>query len=264
MDRLHRELHRLYAPRLRGEPDARPGLPELVAADGRLRAIVLELARPADWDLLAVAWKGVQTELELPPPAIAVNGRDAYQLWFSLAEPLPADQALAFAEALRRRYLAEVRVERVGRMPWVDPALPQPVRHAAAVPAPQAGTGRWSAFVAPDLAPVFAAEPWLELPPNPEGQARLLAGLASIPVADFQRALARLQPAVAPVQEEAAACSPGPADAAPVDLQAAAADAHRDPRRFLFDVMHDARVPLALRIEAAKALLPGFTGPQRP
>ena len=76
MDRLHRELHRLYAPRLRGEPDARPGLLKLVAADGRLRAIVLEVARPADWDLLAAVWKGVQTELELPAPAIAVNGQD--------------------------------------------------------------------------------------------------------------------------------------------------------------------------------------------
>jgi len=262
MDRLHRELHRLYAPRLSGEPGARPGLPGLVAADGRLRAIVLELARPADWDLLAAVWKSVQTELELPAPAIAVNGRDGYQLWFSLAEPLPAAQAMAFAEALRRRYLAEVRVERVGRLPWVDAALPQPVRHAAPVPAPQAGSGRWSAFVAPDLAPVFAAEPWLELPPSPEGQARLLAGLASIPAADFQRALARLQAAVAPVQE--AAGSPGPAGAEPVEVQAADADDHRDPRRFLLDVMHDARVPLALRIDAAKALLPGFTGPQRP
>ena len=71
-----------------------------MAPDGTVRAMVLELVRPADWTLLSTLWRGVQTDLELPAPAIAVSGIDAYRLWFSLAEPASAAQARAFLEAL--------------------------------------------------------------------------------------------------------------------------------------------------------------------
>ena len=52
------------------------------------------------------------------------------------------------------------------------------------VPQLQAETGRWSAFVAPDLAAVFGDEPVLDIPPGDEAQAELLAsgllGMAQI------------------------------------------------------------------------------------
>jgi hypothetical protein len=215
MNRLPAELHRLF------------DLPAGPAGAG-VRAMVLELARPADWEALAAVWRGVQADLELPAPAIAVNGRDGYQLWFSLAEPVAAPQAQAFLAALRERYLGTIAAARVGiTLPAGDvlPPLQQP-------------SGHWSAFVAPDLAPVFADEPWLDTPPNAEGQADLLARLQRIKRADFEATLGRLGPATAP--------------AAPAPRTTAAT---QDPRSFLLAVMNDESVALGLRIEAAKALL---------
>ena len=256
MNRLQRELHRLYVPAAAsGEaPDATA--PRLIDAQGRVRAMVLTLAAPADWPTLAPVWSSVQSDLDLPAPAIAVSGRDGHQLWFSLAEPVPAAQAQAFLGALCRRYLAEIKPARLSLMPSADAASAQPALHADLVPAEQPSTGHWSAFVAPDLAPVFADEPWLELPPNPEGQAQLLARLQSIRPGDFEQALARLWPAPAPVVAASDTTASDAAVAGPTDACLAAAGPWLDPRRFLLAVMNDSSVALALRIEAAKALLP--------
>jgi len=113
MNRLQAELQRLYF--------SGPEEPALAGADGRVRAMVLELARPASWDRLATLWRGVQADLELPAPAIAVSGIDGYQLWFSLSEPVPAARATAFLESLRRRYLGDVAPERIGMKASVLP-----------------------------------------------------------------------------------------------------------------------------------------------
>ncbi len=242
MNRLQQELQRLYG------PQADPGLgldaPGLV--DGQVRAMVLDLARPADWAVLSAVWGGVQSDLGLPAPAIAVNGSDGCQLWFSLLAPVPAPRAAAFLEALRRRYLGPIAPDRVALLPALDAAAAGPPQHARPVPALQAGSGLWSAFVASDLVPMFNDEPWLDIPPNPDGQAQLLAPLKSIPPAAFDEALQRLRPTAEPA-------APGAASNA-----AAQASASLDPRRFLLDVMNNDRLDLALRIEAAKALLPSF------
>ena len=263
MNRLPSELHRLYAAQAPG-PDTAPEALRLIDGSGRVRAMVLSLARPADWQALAKVWQGVQVDLDLPAPAIAVSGTDAYQLWFSLAQPLPAAQALAFLESLRLRYLGDIKPQRVGLMPSMDGASPPRLQHADTVPALQA-SGCWSAFVAPELAPVFADEPWLETAPNPEGQSSLLARLASIPLADFELALQGLSPAQA--------SAPGPpasvpalvldAVASPIGQRKAATGPWLDPKSFLLEVMNNDAVELRLRIEAAKALLPHVdtTGP---
>ncbi len=81
---------------------------------------------------------------------------------------------------------------------------------------------------------MFGDEPWVDLPPVPDGQADLLSRLTSINAADFRAAAERLGAAPQPP-------APQPAEA--------------DPRGFLTRVMNDESVPLALRIEAAKALL---------
>jgi hypothetical protein len=206
--------------------------------------MVLELARPADWAALSKVWQGVQADLELPAPAIAVSGTDGYQLWFSLSEPVPAPQAMTFLESLRVRYLSDIKTQRIALMPVADAASPLHAVHAMMVPALQANGSHWSAFVAPDLAPVFAEEPWLDIPPGPEGQSDLLSRLKSIPAADFQRALERLRPATVPGAALPASGSTERVGASP------------GPKRFLLDVMNDETVALGLRIEAAKALLP--------
>lgn len=262
MNRLPSEMQRLYLPSASDCPGTGADESGLVDAGGRVRAMVLELARPADWPAVWRVWQGVQADLELPAPAIAVNGIDGYQLWFSLVEPVSAQQAAAFLESLRIRYLGEIRSTRIGLLPAVDPSSAAPVRHAGPVPAQQAGGEHWSAFVAPDLAPMFADEPWLDMPPNPDGQAVLLSQLDSIPLADLQYAEQGLRPTVSNRPAGPASALAGPAAAQRTGL--APADARRDAKRFLLDVMNDHTVALRLRIEAAKALLPYVDEPPRP
>ncbi|HEY9192734.1 MAG TPA: hypothetical protein VIO81_07650 [Methyloversatilis sp.] len=242
MNRMQSEWYRLYLP---DAPDQAAGEPGLIDAGGRVRAMMLELAGPADWDAVARVWQGVQVDLALPAPAIAVSGIDGYQLWFSLLEPVPAARAHAFLDALRVRYLHAVAPARIRLLPTVDAAVP---RHAGTVPAQQAQSGCWSAFVAPDLAPMFADTPWLDIEPSQDGQADLLSGLQSIKDADFRKALERL----------GSVTTPATADAGAADTGSVSKPACPDPKRFLLDVMNDAAVALELRVEAAKALLPYF------
>jgi hypothetical protein len=271
MDRLELEMLRLYG--LQADRDGLPdGAPHGAGPAGSgattrvrtgvrtgVRTFVLETLRPADWPALSRLWQAVQGELALPAPAIAVSGADGHQLWFSLAQPVAATAAAAFAAALQARYLADVPAARLrcwpgtegkGAGPGGDPADSPP--WPAPQPEPRGDSGLWSAFVAPDLAGLFTEEAGLALPPGPGGQADLLSRLRSIEPADFERAVALLQPAPpsgSPPTEPAAA----PPASAPGGT----------PERFLQDVMNDERVDLALRIEAAKALLgarPGAAG----
>jgi hypothetical protein len=263
VDRLASEWRRLYAA---SADDAAA----LVDAQGRVRCMVLALGRPADWPLLKSVWQAVQTELHLPAPGIAVSGTDSYQLWFSLAEPVPAAQAHAFLTVLCERLLGDVPARRLQLWPEVHAGVDAAagttkatptVRHAAPIPAQTAQPDQWSAFVAPDLAPVFADTPWLDIPPNAEGQAELLARLSPIAPRPWREAVAHW-PTAAPTLDTAAASGPAPeantAPTEPLPLPAHGAALNAPglgPRAFLQHVMHDPSVALALRIEAAKALL---------
>lgn len=266
MNRLQSELQRLYLPQAGEGGHNDPDRPCMVDALGQVRAMVLELARPADWAALSKVWQGVQADLALPAPAIAVSGKDGCQLWFSLADPVPAPLARAFLEGLRGRYLGETKTQRLGLMPTLDASSPPQALHARTVPQLQADSGHWSAFVAPDLAPVFAEEPWLDLPPNLDGQASLLSRLACIPPDDFQRVMERLAPVVTPVHSHPSSDATGSASAGVDRAHDASvpAGAGLTPKRFLLDVMNDDTVALALRIEAAKALLPYCEGARTP
>lgn len=250
MNRLQSELRRLYLPRgAAGDgPDA--AAPGLVGARGTTRALVLEIAARAGWDTVSRTWRGCQVELELPAPAIAVSGTDGFQLWFSLAEPVAVSDAHAFLQSLCMHFLAEVDPRHLRLLPAADAAATAGAVHAALVPAKQAHPQeeRWSAFVAPDLAPLFSETPWLDIAPGVDGQADLLSRLASIGRTEFEAAAARLRPR---------STSESPAQA-PASMPEAAAPAGTglDPRSFLLRVMRDESVSLALRIEAAKALLP--------
>ena len=260
MSTLQTELDRLYRPHQRHSPDPQRTEPGLITPDGRVRALVLELGRPADWTVLSVLWRGVQTDLELPEPAIAVSGIDAYQLWFSLAEPVSALQAGAFLESLRVRYWSQVAPARVSKWPWVDASNPANIKHALLAPALHQATGRWSAYVAPDLAAIFAEEPWLDLAPNPEAQAKVLSRLECIKPAVFQAALEQLSPGSG-VQTSAPTLIHDEKTGDPLSrkTQAPASPGNGPgPKDFLLRVMNDQTVELHLRIEAAKALLPYF------
>jgi len=240
MTRLQAELQRLYGFSQTPPSDADAN------GNGGLRAAALELSAPADWQAMGQLWRGVQADLGLPAPAIAVSGRNGYQLWFSFAQPLPASRAAAFLEALRLRYLGDLAAGRLACLPARAEAYADADgADALTLPPQQLTPERWSAFVAPDLAPVFAEEPWLDTAPGMEGQADLLMRLESIQSADLGVALERLGAAPAAVMSVPV---PVPGDAATdAPMQQA--------RRFLLAVMNDESVALALRIEAAKALL---------
>ena len=225
MNRLDTETRRLF------------GTDSEADAEGRVRHMVLGVSGPADWPPLGAVWRGVQADLDLPAPAIAVNGVDAFELWFSLADPLPAGTAAAFLEALCRRYLPDIAAARRRTWPTHEAGLSvEPAR----IPQLQGTTGRWSAFVAPDLAAVFGDDPSLDLPPGDDAQADQLSLLKPVTRSEIDAAMARLAPEPPPV---AAARPVGPSGA------------RDDPRRFLLDVMNDPSVAMALRIQAAQALL---------
>ena len=240
MNRLDTEHQRLFS------------TDDATLAEGLVRRMVLGISGPADWPQLGAVWRGVQADLDLPAPAIAVNGVDAFELWFSLADPLPADTAAAFLDSLCARYLPELAASRRRLSPSPEPGLNvEPAR----VPQLHPETGGWSAFVAPDLAAVFGNEPSLDIPPGDDAQADLLSRIKSVTRAEFQIAMARLTPEPSPFLHE-------PGFAAPPRVPAAGASRggpsthYDDPRQFLSDVMNDASVAMELRIQAAKALLP--------
>ena len=253
MTRLQSELDRLYLARPSAHSAAAALQSPLIDPSGRVRALVMAVTLPLSWKVLSKAWHGVQTELDLPAPAIAVDGTDGFQLWFSLAEPIAASDAHTFLDALRARFLPDTDTRRVRLLPAADAVAAQPAGHAQCVPALQAATGNWSAFVAADLAPIFEDTPWLDIPPSEEGQATLLHGLLSITPAALDEALRRLgprMPAVPVALVAAVPVAPSGAEQPPVASTACA-----DAERFLRQVVNDESVSLALRIEAAKALL---------
>ena len=243
-DRLQTELQRLFLPHRATDVTTDP-----IDQHGLVRAMLLELARPADWEQLAKVWRGVQDDLALPAPAIAVSGSDGFALWFSLAEPVDSTQAHAFLQALCARYLPELAVNRLRLMPPADATTPEQAGRARMLPPKQQPTGHWSAFIAADLAPIFADTPWLDSAPSNDGQAGVLSPLASITQSAFDAALGRLDARVIATRPNAIDIPP----ALP-----ATAIAHLAPKQFLLRVMNDDGVALALRIEAAKALLPYF------
>jgi hypothetical protein len=262
MNRLQTELNRLYRPPVPQSEYQDPAGEELclINTDGQVRAMVVDLARQAGWDGIAALWQGIQEDLELPAPAIAVSGIEGFQVWFSLSEPVPLAQALNFLESLRLRYLGAIAPKHIVMKPAADDLASRHAQHARMVPSLQAETGRWSAFVTPGLAGMFADEPWLDLPPSPDAQASLLSRIESIKPADFQQALRRLGPSAASAARDAGSASAGrtvsaaPTRSAEQDLS----NDGLDPKRFLFGVMNDPATELHLRIEAAKALLPYF------
>ena len=229
MNRLHQALRRLHF------------APETAATEGYVQAIVLGFTHAADWSHVAAFLHSVRQELEFPLPAVSIVGRGGYRLWFSLAEPVAAESARDFLGAACRTYLPDLPPARFE-------CWPAAAGTATAMPAPPPArdetSGKWSAFIDPDLGSMFADEPGLEMAPSDERQADLLAGIASTRREVFARALARRAP-----QGVAATGVP------PAMVLAAT---FADPKTFLLAVMNDPAASLDQRIEAAKALLPHF------
>jgi hypothetical protein len=103
---------------------------------------------------------------------------------------------------------------------------------------------------------MFIDEPGLEIAPNLEAQADILAGFESIKAEDFQRALALLQsPETAPLP--ASQATTAPASNAGPDI----GTDYKDPQSFLLAVMNSSSASLDQRIMAATALLAHLESP---
>jgi len=246
MNPLHTEFARLFVAQPQHALLHDANHSPLLGPAGEVRCGVLELARPAQWDPLAAVWRGVQADLDLPAPAIAINGADAYQLWFAWRHPVQHATAAVFLKSLCQRYLADVPAQRLRCWPSAGAESDTPA--PAQIPAPHPRSGQWSAFIAPDLAAVFAEEPWLDRDPGIEAQALLLSRIEAMQPQVFAKAQAALQPApTAPLPM----ATPTP----PPEPQGTNYPANT-PTAFLQAVMQDPFAPLALRVQAAAALLP--------
>ncbi|TXG94880.1 MAG: hypothetical protein E6R09_16620 [Rhodocyclaceae bacterium] len=234
MTRLQSELERLFR-----VPDSVTEEVALLDGNGRVATLVVGFARSRDWPVVAALLEGMQETLGLPLPAVAADGKAGFQLWLPLAEPIAAETAICFLAALRRRYLGDIADHDLALLPAPDGA--GSIRR---IPALSAESGRWSTFIDPTMGAMFADEGGLDFAPNPDRQADQLAAITPIEPADFARALAALT-ATPPTD-------PGNAEAA---THTTIGSGYSEPRDFLMAVMNDAGVPLALRIEAAKALL---------
>lgn len=264
MNRLQSEFRRLFL-----TPGAAPEREDLIDGRGETRAFVLDVASTAGWQAVDALWREAQTALGLPAPAVAINGRDGFQLWFSLQVPVAVPRASAFLRGLQRRFLAGLAPEQVRAMPVTTDA--GTVAHAPPVPGEQTRPGQWSAFVKPELLALFVDTPWLDIEPGIDGQADLLRGVRSLDPDGFEGALRQLGVPAAQTSRPAAAehAPHAPGVAPPSDPEAARGwpasippetrDGQglppEDPESFLVGVMRDGSVPLALRIEAARVLL---------
>ncbi|MFT3848952.1 MAG: hypothetical protein QM739_09795 [Propionivibrio sp.] len=254
MNRLTAELQRLYF-----HPECANRAPGLVDPDGRVRAAVVSFEKNTDWPLAARFCHAVLDELELPAPAVSVGGCNGYRLWFSFGEPLAADQAAGFLNLLWQKYLGDLPSGRLNLWPGPDAVLPTQTNAPPLPPVADSESGRWSAFIDPELGSLFVEEPGLAMAPSDDRQADLLAGFASMGRDVVERALARLREQT----EVAGGVTPVGAAEAPPLAPHSPGEAFADPKAFLLAVMNDPAVDLGHRIEAAKALLPWFAGEPR-
>lgn len=225
---------------------------KLVAADNQVRTLLIRFETGDGWGRLTELYQHLQSDLGLPPLAVSVSGKGGFQLWLSLANGIPLSQAQAFLSGLQRRYLSDQPPSSVAFAPRAGEAGEDGF-YADLAPAFHASTERWSAFIDPTLGSMFIEEPGLEIAPNLEAQAGILAGFESIKAEDFQRTLGILQLPASP----AAAMPPSPPT--PHDNRISdIGTEYKDPRSFLLAVMNSSSASLDQRISAAAALLPHY------
>lgn len=173
----------------------------LVDGNGLTRALVIPFRKMADgdeaqhWGLLCGVANALQTQLGLPAPAVSISGVDGYCLWISLETPTPSALVQQFLDLLRRAHFPHM---------GLDPdVVTAPVELP---PCLNQASGKWAAFIHPDLGASFADETGLDMAPPLAGQAALLSGLQSVSQAQFMRAMELLGPsqAAAPLVGEPA------------------------------------------------------------
>ena len=237
-----------------------------VRCDGMVRVMVVDFKKSTDSEQVAKLYQALQNDLDLPTPAVSVSGNTGYRLWVSLAEPVSVAQAQMFLGALRLKYLADITDVNLSLHPT------EAVQHKIElVPARHIATGKWSAFIDPSMVGMFVDGAWLEMAPNMDKQADILARLVSIKTVEFERALTLLSTKTE--LETSEGVSLGDASEStqrevvsnslrrPTHTRSAlnVGNSYSDPKSFLLAVMNDPSADAHQRIKAAKALLPYFS-----
>lgn len=248
MDRVIEQLTRLYFP-TGTLPIGVPATLELCDEQNKVRALAIRFEKSDDWPRLSALYQALQGELGLPAQAVSVSAKGGFQLWLSLAQGIPLPQARAFLQGLRRKYLGDLAASAVTCYPAENTEA-----RIDLAPAFDEKSQRWSAFIDPSLGSIFVDQLGLEIAPNMEGQADILAGFECISAKDFQNALDILQQTVQP---EPAVSTQAPLESA-AGVLAVDLGPHDNPRSFLLAVMNSPSAPLDQRIRAAAALLPYF------
>lgn len=255
MNKLISEFYRLFF--FKSQPDLPKGKNQqlkLVSADGDVLGLVISIERAADWSRAAICYQGLQEDLEFPSPGMSVSGRGGYQLWLPFSEAMPVSQVEKFVELVRLKYFSDLQPKYLRFCPVSGDGS------VGFVPAIDDSTGRWSAFIDPTMGAMFMDEPGLELAPNMDRQADMLACLEPIDVDSFEQALSILQDmkageitAKASQAEFNGGLGHG-LDSTSLNVSAN----YTDPKGFLLAVMNDSSISFGHRIDAAKALLPYF------
>ena len=180
---------------------------ELVRDDGMARVMVIDFERATDWPTVAELFQSVQTDLDLPAPAISVSGK-GFSVWLSLVEPLTVAQLQAFLDALRGRYLADISADRLNLRPSADTSTLDTDNVVSLPPCIHQANGQWAAFIDPAHGANFTDEPWLEMAPPMDKQATRLAAVECIKTADFLRALDLMQQQTLAAQDSTAIALP--------------------------------------------------------
>lgn len=199
--KLMAELTRLYLPT--GASASTQPL-NLASADGGTRALVIIFDRQpgADetqhWSSLCLVANALQTQLDLPAPAVSISGSHGYRLWLSFDAAMPVAVVGQFLALLRMAYF---------------PELPEQADVAGATvafpPYQEMTTGLWAAFINPGLGASFAEESGLDMAPPMAGQLALLDGLSGISETQFAHAMTLLEHAHGPVPAATVAAAPG-------------------------------------------------------
>lgn len=196
MQKLISELTRLYLPSDAVPPEVleqrvlgrTSSAVSLAGVDGLTRAMLIPFRKMANgaetqhWSLLCEVANALQVQLGLPAPAVSISSVDGYTLWLSLAAPVQTAQVRQFLDLLRKAYFPAMDLGPDAALAAVE--LP---------PCLNPGTGKWAAFIHPDLGASFADESGLEMAPPLAGQCALLTTLESISPAQFAHAMKMLQ-----------------------------------------------------------------------
>ncbi|SFD41025.1 hypothetical protein [Massilia yuzhufengensis] len=164
----------------------------LASSEDLTRAIVIDFpktrggAPDQHWTNLCEVANTLQEAYGFPAPAVSITGASSFQLWMSLAEPVPVGDARRFLAMLREAHFPELDLQaqdRVDLPPSLNPA-----------------SGKWAAFIHPGMGASFAEEAGLEMAPPVAAQVAFLEGLESIGKAEFFDALVAMKQSDVPIQ----------------------------------------------------------------